>query len=85
MPVPRFHHPHPVADDTWRADALCAQIGDWHPFFPADGCDPTPARRVCAHCPVRRPCLQDALDNHETGVWGGTTEHERRLIRREAS
>jgi WhiB family transcriptional regulator, redox-sensing transcriptional regulator len=34
---------------------------------------------VCASCIVRRPCLQFALATHQTyGVWGGTTEEERR-------
>lgn len=25
----------------------------------------------CAACPVRDQCLQWAIDNHETGIWGG--------------
>jgi WhiB family redox-sensing transcriptional regulator len=41
------------------------------------------AKRVCRACPVQAPCLTWALDHGvATGVWGGTTEDERRTIRR---
>lgn len=37
------------------------------------------AKAVCAACQVRRECLSWAVANHERlGVWGGTTERERR-------
>jgi WhiB family redox-sensing transcriptional regulator len=39
------------------------------------------AKEVCGACPVRTECLAEALDHQiEWGVWGGTTERERRLI-----
>jgi WhiB family redox-sensing transcriptional regulator len=39
------------------------------------------AKQVCMSCPVIAECLADALDNHtEFGVWGGTTERERRAL-----
>ncbi|MEV0036445.1 WhiB family transcriptional regulator [Streptomyces sp. NPDC050804] len=42
------------------------------------------AKAVCVTCPVRTDCLAHALDHRlEFGVWGGTTERERRsLLRR---
>lgn len=40
------------------------------------------ARAVCAECPYKLQCLKFALDNHELGMWGGTTENQRRQIRR---
>jgi len=44
------------------------------------------AKRICARCPVRTECLQYALRRGEaTGIWGGTTEHERRRLRRRRS
>jgi WhiB family redox-sensing transcriptional regulator len=40
-------------------------------------------RELCETCPVRRECLEYALaDESLTGLWGGTTDTERRLIRR---
>ena len=51
-------------------------------FFPEDD-DYGPARRVCAACPVRRPCLEEAQRrsvNH--GMFGGLTPNERRAARR---
>jgi WhiB family redox-sensing transcriptional regulator len=39
------------------------------------------AKRICARCPVSRPCLEFALATKEThGVWGGLNETERRAI-----
>jgi WhiB family redox-sensing transcriptional regulator len=53
-------------------------------FFPSDGLGVAIARRICAHCPVKEPCLDYAMDNHiEHGVWGGTSERARRLIARQ--
>jgi WhiB family transcriptional regulator, redox-sensing transcriptional regulator len=40
------------------------------------------AKRICAACPVRRPCLAWALDQRAvSGIWGGTSEVERHAIR----
>jgi WhiB family redox-sensing transcriptional regulator len=39
------------------------------------------AREVCRTCPVCGPCLRWALDSGSAGVWGGTTEEERRTLR----
>lgn len=41
------------------------------------------ALRVCARCPVRRNCLDQALRAPENyGVWGGMTEDQRAAERR---
>jgi WhiB family redox-sensing transcriptional regulator len=69
----------------WHADALCRE----HPeisWFPEHGESTTPARAVCARCLVREECLEYALDDPGAlrwGVWGGTTERERRALRRQ--
>src|ERR1700746_3197459 len=40
------------------------------------------AKKVCRHCPVKGICLSWAMDNgQEAGIWGGTTEEERRQLR----
>jgi WhiB family redox-sensing transcriptional regulator len=41
------------------------------------------AKLVCEGCPVQTECLADALDNEiESGVWGGMTGLERRMLLR---
>jgi len=40
------------------------------------------AKAVCAGCPLKDPCLEYALRNGEIGIWGGTTESDRRRLRR---
>ena len=37
---------------------------------------------ICQACSVRRECLDYAIVNNETGIWGGTTERERRFMKR---
>ena len=37
------------------------------------------ARTICMSCPVRKPCLDYAITEHERfGIWGGMTQKERR-------
>ena len=51
-------------------------------FFPGRGESAEPARRVCAECPVRQPCLDYAISHGIThGIWGGLTERDRRPLR----
>ena len=68
----------------WRSQAACqdgAAVAGID-FFPGRGVDPGPAKAVCARCPVRPECLDFALDNRvRFGVFGGTTEYERRKLR----
>ena len=41
------------------------------------------AKAVCEQCPVKTECLQFALEtNQDSGIWGGTSEEERRRLRR---
>lgn len=56
-------------------------------FFPIASAGPgarqiAQARAICARCEIQQACLDYALDaGHIQGVWGGTTEHERRLLK----
>jgi WhiB family redox-sensing transcriptional regulator len=69
--------------DWWRS-AAC-RTADPEMFFPVSSVGPghdevARAKEVCAACLVRRQCLQFALATRQAhGVWGGTTEEERRL------
>jgi WhiB family redox-sensing transcriptional regulator len=41
------------------------------------------AKGVCDSCDARTSCLEFALaTNQESGIWGGTTEEERRKLRK---
>lgn len=63
---------------VWADQAEC-RFFDTELFFSGD---PTPAKRVCASCPVTAQCLEFALQAEVTGVWGGMTSRERnRLVR----
>jgi hypothetical protein len=48
-------------------------------FFPESGADTSYARSICKSCPVRRQCLDYALESGQKhGIWGGMTESQRR-------
>ncbi len=55
-------------------------------FFPGPEADTARAIQICDSCAVREQCLDYALTVRERyGVWGGTTERERRrMLRRSA-
>jgi WhiB family redox-sensing transcriptional regulator len=65
---------------SWKALGSCRD----HPevdFFPDhDRWGEQRAKAVCVECPVRAECMDYAITNREVGVWGGTTESERRRI-----
>jgi WhiB family transcriptional regulator, redox-sensing transcriptional regulator len=67
-------------DTTWMPLGNCRDEPPAR-FFPSDGVGVERAKRICADCPVRQPCLEYALANRiDHGVWGGTSERERRRI-----
>lgn len=74
-------------NDQWRAVASCR---DTSPdlFFPVGTTGPAleqiaAARAVCSDCEAREPCLEFALmTNQDSGIWGGTSEEERRKLRK---
>ena len=75
-------------DDNWRVDAACADV-DPDLFFPVGVTGPAvgqiaAAKAVCAGCSCQTQCLEFAIaTNQEYGVWGGTSEEERRVLRRQ--
>ncbi len=38
------------------------------------------AKAICHTCPVEAQCMDYAIRNHEVGIWGGTTERQRKKI-----
>jgi WhiB family redox-sensing transcriptional regulator len=70
---------------AWQGLARCLEV-DPEIFFPERGGSSRAARAVCTQCEVRIECLKYALANREQfGIWGGTSERERRKLRRLAS
>ncbi len=68
--------------EVWMKDGLCKDL-DPDIFFPSDGAGVEVARKICRKCVVKEHCLEYALDNRiDHGVWGGSSERERRRILR---
>lgn len=67
----------------WRVRAECRAV-DPDTFFPASdrGPEVAQAKAVCAGCPVRRECLDEALRRIPDGIAGGLTAAERRTLLR---
>jgi WhiB family redox-sensing transcriptional regulator len=71
----------------WHERAAC--LGqDPELFFPVGNSGPAlvqidEAKAVCGRCPVAEQCLRWALKAGQVdGIWGGTTESERRAMNR---
>lgn len=71
----------------WLQDAACGDIAiEFDPYFPEDGCRPTPAALDrCVGCPVVAECLATALvheasDGVRVGWWGGHGPEDRQVL-----
>ena len=77
-PTPRRH---------WRSQAACRNTNP-ETFFPAAASgyvyerQLSEAKAVCAGCPVRAECLDEALQRIPDGIAGGLTPAERRRLTR---
>lgn len=72
--------------EKWQDHALCAQVSP-HVFFPDRGGSTLDAKLICQGCTVDLTCLKYQIDFEEDpevdgryGVFGGTSERERRRI-----
>ena len=75
----------------WHQRAACRGVGH-ELFFPERGQSVKPAQRYCDWCRVRDECLAWALESAEdgtpaerVGIWSGTSERQRRVLRRGAA
>lgn len=68
-------------------DALCARLDAGTAdriFYPERGQTGKAARKLCGRCSVRVECLDYAISTKEGfGIWGGLSERERRVVKRE--
>ncbi|MFZ4515571.1 MAG: WhiB family transcriptional regulator [Acidimicrobiia bacterium] len=73
--------------ENWRDRALCRD-SNAELFFPIGSTGQAldmieAAREICNECTAKAQCLEFALQtNQEAGIWGGSTEEERRAIRK---
>lgn len=66
----------------WHKKAACRGQGPAD-FVRGPKSDYADMRELCETCPVQCECLEYALrDESLTGLWGGTSDIERRMIRR---
>lgn len=66
----------------WQTFAAC-RGADTNIFFPEPGDSILYPKTVCEGCPVKLTCLEVAMADPKTGgIWGGTSEKERRSLRR---
>lgn len=67
--------------EPWMDQGAC--VGQpMDPWFPERGEPVLHAKRVCSTCPSQQQCLDYALTrNISHGIWGGTSERERRKMR----
>lgn len=88
--------PTMASEREWDVDDLLIEMlhPEWHKQAACRGMDPAvffpersapelvrAALRVCANCPVKSECA-DAGQEHNQGVWGGTSPAMRRRQRR---
>ena len=77
-----------LASDEWRRNAACRDT-DPDLFFPVGTTGPAieqieSAKAVCRACHAQSLCLEYALaTNQDSGIWGGTSEDERRQLRKQ--
>lgn len=70
-----------MIDLSWQDGAACRDI-DPDEFFKSRGEHPSPiAMEACASCPVSGACLDHALKYESMGIWAGTSERKRRVMR----
>lgn len=76
-----------IESDEWRRTAACRDT-DPDLFFPVGTTGPAieqiaNAKAVCAQCDAQTACLEFAIaTNQDSGIWGGTSEEERRQLRK---
>lgn len=71
--------------NQWRHEALCQEV-DIYIFHPDNDHESKMARRVCAKCDVKEPCLAEVLakdehsDDNMYGIRGGMVPRARRQL-----
>ena len=83
--------PSDYPDFFEKGEPICSQV-DPEAFFPQEKAgnslssyyDERGAKQLCSTCPYKVQCLLYALKNDEVGIWGGTTDGQRKSIKRDS-
>lgn len=67
---------------TQFENPLCSEV-DTELFFPDIGQNDQSAiaKKICKKCPHVTECLEWALSNERFGIWGASSERDRRYLR----
>jgi WhiB family transcriptional regulator, redox-sensing transcriptional regulator len=69
-------------NENWMDSALCKDEPR-ETFFPVNSAGVIAAKKICDICVVKEECLEYAIDEGIVhGVWGGTSERQRRQIKK---
>jgi len=83
----RIREQETLEEREWTSSSAC-QGTDPDLFFPVGTTGAAleqvkAAKAICKMCVARAECLEYALvTNQESGIWGGTSEDERRKLRK---
>lgn len=66
---------------SWKELAKCTPT-DTHLFFSSDPKEQKKAKTICQTCPVKAQCLNHAIVTNQHGIWGTTTDTQRKWIHR---
>lgn len=77
-----------MREPRFYEDPSCASVGGdfWFPEK-SDGSSNSVemllAKSICGRCPHKVECAEWGVKKEHFGIWGGTTEKERRVLRRQ--
>lgn len=77
-----------IEEMLWLEEAACKgkPTSMFFPERPTNGvtsplAEIKAALAICGECQVVKPCLDYAMERKEPGIWGATTENERRKMK----
>jgi WhiB family redox-sensing transcriptional regulator len=69
---------------AWQEFALCVDTPlDWW-YIGRGESPPAEAAAMCDACPAWKACRDWALRHEKFGIWAGTSERQRRILRRQS-
>jgi len=69
--------------EIWFPMADKSEPGKFSENYRQARVDAEKAKKICSACKIKFDCLSYALYHEMFGIWGGATERERRIMRRE--